>query len=136
LPALPGLTNTLCRDANGIRPLCLGSRPSKTLEGATDYFLGSESIALRQLGFGQIVDIEPGQAVFIQKGGIVTFQQIVERRTYTPDVFEIVYLARPDSTMDGLSVHHSRQNMGVKLAKTVRQTLGETRTKEIDVGAL
>jgi amidophosphoribosyltransferase len=72
--------------------------------------------------------------VFIQKGGIVKLQQIVERRSYTPDVFEIVYLARPDSTMDGLSVHRSRQNMGVKLAKTVRETLGENRTKEIDVG--
>jgi amidophosphoribosyltransferase len=104
------------------------------LEGATDYFLASESIALMQLGFGQIQDIKPGEAVFIQKGGTATFRQIVERVSYTPDVFEIVYLARPDSTLDGLSVHRSRQNMGAKMAKTVRETLGEKRTQEIDVG--
>lgn len=74
------------RDANGIRSICLGSRPSATLAGATDYFLASESVALKQLGFGNIVDILPGQSVFIQKGGKVEFRQIVERKSYTPDL--------------------------------------------------
>ncbi|RFU77481.1 amidophosphoribosyltransferase [Trichoderma arundinaceum] len=121
------------RDANGIRPLCFGSRPSLTLKGAKDYFLASESVALRQLGFTDIVDILPGQAVFIQKGGNVHFRQIVEPRTYTPDVFEYVYLARPDSSIDGISVHRSRQNMGVKLAKKMREVLTEKEIDEIDV---
>ncbi|KAM4055369.1 glutamine amidotransferase domain-containing protein [Hirsutella rhossiliensis] len=102
------------RDANGIRPLCLGSRPSQTLEGAKDYFIASESIALRQLGFTDIVDILPGQAVFLQKGGIVHFRQIVERRSYTPDLFD-------------------RQHMGVKLAKKMKEALSEKVIKEIDV---
>ncbi|PTB65177.1 Amidophosphoribosyltransferase [Trichoderma citrinoviride] len=121
------------RDANGIRPLCFGSRPSQTLPGAKDYFLASESVALRQLGFTDIIDIKPGQAVFCQKNGTVHFRQIVEPKSYTPDVFEYVYLARPDSCIDGISVHRSRQNMGVKLAKKMREVLTEKEIAEIDV---
>jgi amidophosphoribosyltransferase len=89
---------------------------------------------LTQLGFNQIIDILPGQAVFIQKGGVPQFRQIVERKSYTPDIFEFVYFARPDSCIDGLSVHRSRQNMGLKLAKKMRDTLGEKGIRDIDVG--
>ncbi|KAJ8106914.1 hypothetical protein ONZ43_g6900 [Nemania bipapillata] len=101
------------RDPHGIRPLLMGTRPSTTIEGAMDYMFASESIALRQLGFKDYRDILPGEAVFVRKGGKAEFKQVVEMKSYTPDIFE--------------------QNMGLKLADKIRETLGDEGVRGIDV---
>ncbi|KAL8717891.1 MAG: hypothetical protein Q9225_004916 [Loekoesia sp. 1 TL-2023] len=110
----------------------MGSRSSETGEG-TDYMMASESVALKQLGFGNFVDILPGQAVIIRKGGGPVAYQIQDKKRYAPDIFEFCYFARPDSIIDGISVNLSRENMGYRLANKIMRTLSPEEIKSIDV---
>ncbi|KAK9457356.1 phosphoribosyltransferase-like protein [Dipodascopsis uninucleata] len=122
------------RDANGIRPLVLGER--KNSNGASDYMLASESVTLKAQGFNSYQDILPGQAVIISKSTMKPIiRQVVPIASYTPDIFEYVYFARPDTVLDGISVYRSHLAMGEKLAANIVNRFGglEKLQKEIDV---
>ncbi|KAH3687855.1 hypothetical protein WICPIJ_001148 [Wickerhamomyces pijperi] len=118
------------RDPNGIRPLLIGER-TNSATGATDYMIASESVVLKAHNFKKFRDILPGEAVIINKLGQVEFKQVVPARSYTPDIFEYVYFARPDSVLDGISVYRTRLNMGAKLAANINSIQGLA--EQIDV---
>ncbi|MDZ7920802.1 amidophosphoribosyltransferase [Rhodoferax sp.] len=112
------------RDPYGIRPLCIGKN------GDGNVMVASESVTLEGTGFQLDRNIEPGEAVFIDLDGKVHAQQCAEAPALTPCIFEFVYLARPDSVMDGISVYQARLNLGETLAKRVISTVPPS---EIDV---
>ncbi|TNU73219.1 amidophosphoribosyltransferase [Miniimonas arenae] len=107
------------RDPNGIRPLVLASRES-TLTGE-DWIVASESLVPEASGYRKVRDVAPGEAVFITMGGEMTTRQCHPAPRLIPCSFEYVYLARPDSTMNGISVYEARLRLGDALAKTVAQ---------------
>jgi amidophosphoribosyltransferase len=115
------------RDPHGIRPLVLGRR--ETSKGV-EWMLASESVALAALGFRFVRDVGPGEAVFIDDGGRLHSQQCVPSQRHTPCIFEYVYLARPDSIIDHISVYRARMRMGDKLAEKI---LREHPDHDIDV---
>ena len=104
------------RDPFGIRPLVYGKR--ETAAG-TDYVIASESVALDALGYELVRDVQPGEAIFIDADGILHSMQCAEKPSLTPCIFEFVYLARPDSVIDGVSVYKARLRMGEKLTEKI-----------------
>ncbi|MCC6076814.1 amidophosphoribosyltransferase [Pseudomonas sp. GCM10022188] len=115
------------RDPHGIRPIVFGQR--HTDEGV-EYMIASESVALDVLGFTLIRDLAPGEAIYISPEGQLLTRQCAENPQLTPCIFEHVYLARPDSIMDGVSVYKARLRMGEKLAEKI---LRERPDHDIDV---
>ena len=104
------------RDPHGIRPLVLGERI--TAEGH-EYAVASESVALDVLGFKLMRDIMPGEAVIITDNGQLHSRRCAEGALHTPCIFEYVYLARPDSMIEDVSVYKARLRMGEKLAAKI-----------------
>ena len=112
------------RDPYGIRPLCFGRGRDGTI------MVGSESVTLEGTGHVFERDVMPGEAIFIDLQGQLHVQQCADHVSLNPCIFEYVYLARPDSTLDGISVYQARLNLGETLAKRVISTVPPT---EIDV---
>ncbi len=111
------------RDPFGIRPLCIGRGPGQIV-------LASESVALEGTMHQVERDVAPGEAVFIDLQGTMLAEQCADAPVLNPCIFEFVYLARPDSVMDGISVYQARLNLGQTLAKRVVSTVPPN---EIDV---
>jgi amidophosphoribosyltransferase len=115
------------RDPDGIRPLCIGFNDT---ENGPEYLVASESVALEGLGFHFLRDVMPGEAIFIDNEGKLYNEQCADNPTLNPCAFEFVYLARPDSVIDGASVYATRLKMGEYLAEKIRR---EFSAGDIDV---
>ena len=126
---IPGFGLVAFRDPFGIRPLVIGRR---TTQSGVEHMVASESVALDALNFELIDDVQPGEAVVFGLHDPTTAhrKQCAEIPRYSPCIFEFVYLARPDSIMDGISVYKSRLRMGDYLAKKI---LRERPDHDIDV---
>ena len=111
------------RDPNGIRPMVVGT--NQTPQG-TEYLVASESVALDTLGFKVLRDVEPGEAIFIDTSHQMHARQCAQNPTLSPCIFEYVYLARPDSVIDGVSVYETRLLMGEYLADKVVERIPVT----------
>jgi amidophosphoribosyltransferase len=109
------------RDPFGIRPLILGRRPSTVpgAEGRDEWVVASESLVLENADYEVVREVEPGEAIFITNEGELHSRQCAKDPVLAPCAFEYVYLARPDSVMNGVSVYESRLRMGDKLADTI-----------------
>ncbi len=105
------------RDPNGIRPLTIGIRKNGE---KNEYAISSESVALQTLGFDILRDVNAGEAVYIDKHQQFHSKQCAKSKLQ-PCIFEHVYLARPDSMIDGISVYKTRLRMGQYLAKQIKK---------------
>ncbi|MCB2022129.1 MAG: amidophosphoribosyltransferase [Burkholderiaceae bacterium] len=108
------------RDPFGIRPLCFGESEG---EDGREIVVASESVALEGTGHKLVRDVAPGEAIFVDLGGRIHTEQCAEHPRLYPCMFEYVYLARPDSVMDGVSVYQARLNLGETLAQRLISTI-------------
>ncbi len=107
------------RDPHGIRPLVWGERQNKN--GTSDYIFASETTPFYALGFEPRGDLQAGEVAYVNQAGKL-FRRVIETREFRPCVFEYVYFARPDATLDGVSVYRARLRMGQNLARAWKKT--------------
>ena len=112
------------RDPFGIRPLVYGVSTLPAADGGgQEVMLASETVALEGTGHKVVRDVAPGEALFIDLAGQVHSEQCAATPALHPCMFEYVYLARPDSVIDGISVYQARLNLGESLAQRVINTM-------------
>lgn len=107
------------RDPYGIRPVVYGERMT---DAGLEYLISSESVGIEALDFTLVRDIHPGEAIFISSHGELYSKQCAKKSRLTPCIFEYVYLARPDSIIDNISVYKARLRMGEALAEKILRT--------------
>ncbi|RAW08721.1 amidophosphoribosyltransferase [Halomonas elongata] len=105
------------RDPNGIRPVVFGTRDEG--EGQ-EVMIASESVALDVGGFELHRDLAPGEALFVDMEGNIHTQSCADQPRLAPCIFEHVYLARPDTLLDGAYVYGTRMQMGRKLGDRIQ----------------
>lgn len=110
------------RDPHGIRPLVWGER--KREDGSSDYIFASETTPFYALGYEPRGDLQPGEVAYVNQQGKL-IRRVLDSREFRPCVFEYVYFARPDATLDGVSVYRSRLRMGQNLAKRWKELYPE-----------
>jgi amidophosphoribosyltransferase len=115
------------RDPFGIRPLVIGKRET---DGEPEWAVASESVALEAPGFRVVRDVAPGEAILVDPEGGFHGRQCALKPVLAPCIFEYVYLARPDSLIDGVSVYEARLHMGEKLAEKIAR---QYRHLDVDV---
>lgn len=106
------------RDPYGIRPLCIGQRNSIGI--LPEYMFASENVAFNPLGFEMLADVQPGEVYYVDMKREVHKKQVA-KKNWAPCIFEHVYLARPDSFLDNISVYKARLRMGETLAKQIKK---------------
>lgn len=115
------------RDKNGIRPLIYGTRE---VNGRKDFAFASESVALNTMEFDVERDVSPGEAIFVDMDSNIHTRQCAAQASPSPCIFEFVYLSRPDSMIDRISVYKTRLRMGEWLGKRFMEEFPD---HEIDV---
>lgn len=107
------------RDPYGIRPLCIGVRNPEGI--LPEYCIASESVTLDTLGYNFIADVKPGEVYFVDMKRRV-YKKQVAKTDWAPCIFEHVYLARPDSIIDDVSVYKTRLRLGEAMAKQIKKS--------------
>ena len=119
------------RDQNGIRPLVIGQRKAVDGSDRDEFCVASEDSAFGPLGFSRVRDVNPGEAILITPDGRLETRQCVNGKI-SPCIFEYIYLARPDSMLNGISVYEFQLELGRRLAKRIKDRC-EDDDWEIDV---
>jgi len=107
------------RDPHGIRPLVMGERVQA--DGKKEYIFASETTMFYALGFNSVGDVQPGEVIYVNRAGEI-YRRGLMQKEFSPCIFEYVYFARPDATLNEVSVYRSRLRMGQNLARYWKKT--------------